>query len=174
MKREEEFKNWLQRSLQEETKDIYFTAQAKEEVRLRILERQKQSGKNTIRCSPAEEKSAELLQEDGYSFASRGSILRGTKQMGTPQTRRRQPKNGGLLGWWQQEFTLSLKAVAIYLVILILFGAFYTRTFFYVSPRQIAKFEQREQIILHDERVPFGARQHLVASLDRVKGVDRP
>lgn len=143
MKREEEFKKWLQRGLQEETKDIYFTAQAKEEVRRRILEQQKQSGKVTALCSPAERKSAELLQNRQQS-------------------------------WWRQEFTFSLKAVSLCLAFLILLGTFYTRTFFYVSPQQLAKFEQREKIILYDEGVPFGAMQHLVASLGKVKGVDRP
>lgn len=76
--------------------------------------------------------------------------------------------------WWNGEVSLPPRVASFCLIALFILGVFYTGTFFYVSPQQIAKFEMKEKIVLRDDGVPFGALQHLVASLDNGKGVGRP
>lgn len=127
MDKNDNFGNWLKSTLEEESKGISFTPEAREKVKNRIM----------------------LHDQD-----SREQVQ---KQH-----------------WWRKEVSLSLRAVSFCVVILFIVAAFYTRTFFYVSSAQIAKFETREKVILHDDRTPFGALQHLVASLENGKGVGRP
>lgn len=80
----------------------------------------------------------------------------------------------GASRWWNRQVSLSLRTVSFCLAALLITGFFYTRTFFYVSTQQIAKFEMREKMILHDGGIPFGALQHTIASLEKGRGVDRP
>lgn len=77
-------------------------------------------------------------------------------------------------GWWNRPISLSLKAVSLSIIALFIIAAFYTRTFFYVSEKDMAKFEMREKIIIHDGGVPFGAVQHLALASEKGKGVVRP
>ena len=135
MEEKDLFKNWVKKKLEEETKEIVFSAEARERVRRSVLDK-------------------------GTTNQSNG-ILKRTKQVPQPQ-------------WWNREVSFSLRVVSFCMAFLFIAAAFYTRTFFYISPQQIAKFETREKIILQDDGVPFGALQHMVASLDKGKGVGRP
>lgn len=119
------FKDWLKRNLEEETEEIYFSERARDKVRRSI---------NT---------------------QSKKSVHSGS--------------------WWTRKVSLPLTVVAFSLAALVILTGIYTRTFFYVSPQEIARFETQPQIILNNDYTPFGALQNQVtASLEQVKGVDRP
>ncbi len=65
---------------------------------------------------------------------------------------------------WIKPVYIPLKAVSLCLVVFVLLTTLYSRAFFYVSPQELARFENRQKIIVHDGGVPFGAVQHLIAS----------
>lgn len=123
MEQKDDFEGWFKANLEEETKEISFTAKAREGVRKIVFRH--------------EEQSVDLGNSDHVSFSLR-------------------------------------TAISLCLVALVVIGTFYTRTFFYVSPQQLAKLEMREKLILHEEGIPFGSIQQMVASLKNSKGVGRP
>lgn len=122
------FKSQLKSCLEEETKDIYFSAEAREKVRRRIL-------------------NVPVDINSGYGFSK---------------------------GWLNRSISLPLKAVSLCMIVLLMGTVLYTKTFFYVSKKEIANYENREKLVLRDESVPFGAVQHLTAVLVKGKGVVRP
>lgn len=73
-----------------------------------------------------------------------------------------------------RPISLSLKAISLSLILFFLVGIFYTRTFFYISEKDLAEFRTKEKIIIHDDSVPFGALQHLVLALEKGKGDEKP
>lgn len=124
MKKNEDFKDWIGQNLREETREVYFSEEARNKVR------------ESINLSSK------------YSKASQR--------------------------WWNKRVHLPRAVVAFCLVGLFLLTAMYTRTFFYVSPQEIARLETRPSIILNTGDIPFGALQHQVSLLGKDKGVDRP
>ncbi|KUO62546.1 MAG: hypothetical protein APF84_02000 [Gracilibacter sp. BRH_c7a] len=125
MKKNEDFKDWLRENLQEETKEIYFS----EEARNKVRESMHMSSK-PVTASPR---------------------------------------------WWNKRVSLPRAVVSFCLAGLLLLTAVYTRTFFYVSPQEIARLEAQPIIFLHNGNIPFGALQHQVtASLEKDKGVGKP
>lgn len=112
---------WLKENLDEDLKDIRFSAEAREKVRARI--------------SSCEQTALEIPKP----------------------TDRLRP-------WWNKHVIISVRAASFCLLLLITLAVFYAKTFFYVSTEEIARFETRPKVILHDNSVPFGALQHLVAS----------
>lgn len=125
------FNSQLKTCLEEEVKDIRFSAQAREKVRKTIL------------------------NDPDINSASK-------------------MKEGLLLNaWWNRPVALPLKAVSFSFIALLLVAAFYTKTFFYVSKKDIAQYEQEKKITVYYEGVPFGAVQNLAAALDKEKGVKR-
>lgn len=112
---------WLKDNLDEELKDIRFSAEAREKVRERI-------------CNPDRE-SAEIPKLSDQSRP-----------------------------WWNKHVVISLRAASFCLILLITLAVAYAKTFFYVSTEEIARFETRPKVILHDNGIPFGALQHLVAA----------
>lgn len=77
-------------------------------------------------------------------------------------------------GWWSRPIALSMKIVSLSIISLLMIAVFYSKTFFYISEKDMAKFEMREKIIIHDGDVPFGAVQHLALASEKGKGVVRP
>lgn len=130
MEKKDEFKEFLKSSLEEEMAGICFSAEAQENVRRMVLEKEN-----------------------------------------TDRFRDKQKRSDILARWWNREVTVSLKAAYLCLAAVLMITALYTGAFFYVSPQQIAQLEKK-QIIIHDG-VPFGALQHLVASLDNGRGVGK-
>lgn len=68
-------------------------------------------------------------------------------------------------------------SVAVFCLILFLgVAAVYLKTFFYATPGEIARFEQRQELFLvHDGNAPFGAMHHLIAlAREREKETGRP
>lgn len=125
MKKNEDFKDWIGQNLQEETKEVYFSEEARNRVR------------ESIRLSSKHSKSSQR--------------------------------------WWNKRLSLPRAVVSFCLVGLLLLTTIYTRTFFYVSPQEIARLETQPSIILNNGDIPFGALQHQVtASLEKGKGVGRP
>ena len=139
MEKKDEFGRWFRKNMEEETREIFFSTEAKARVRKGIFQDSNSNG---------------FMDKDKKFDA-------GLKPSKFEKK------------WWQGEISLSLKAVSFCLVTLLIIGLFYTGTFFYVSPQQLAKYEMREKIILHDGTAPFGAVQHRVAYLDSVKGVGK-
>ncbi|MDD2498284.1 MAG: hypothetical protein PHT78_11760 [Desulfitobacteriaceae bacterium] len=115
------FRKLIKDSLEEETKEIYFSPQAREKVRQKVTQ--------NMDHSP---------------------------------------------DWWNRPISLSMRALSLSLIALLLVATFYTRTLFYISEKDMAKFEMREKIIIHDVGVPFGAVQHLTLALEKGKGGMRP
>lgn len=125
----DEFKQWLKTNLDEETKGISFSVEARAGVRRKIS-----------------------------SFVQNSSSKH---KFGWP-------------GWLAEEISIPFKAVvSCALIAVLVIGLFYTRTFFYVSPQQLSELETREKIILREEGIPFGALQHLLASMDNSQGIGR-
>ncbi|MEL7564520.1 MAG: hypothetical protein AAGU27_06515 [Dehalobacterium sp.] len=81
---------------------------------------------------------------------------------------------GPLKGWWNRSVSFSFKAVSFCLIALFFATALYTRSFFYISKKDLVEYEMRAKIILHNDGVPFGAVQHLRVALEKGKGVARP
>lgn len=77
-------------------------------------------------------------------------------------------------GWWNRSISISLKAISLSMILLFIATAFYTRTFFYISEKDMARFEMREKIIIHENGVPFGAVQHFALAIEKGKGVAHP
>jgi hypothetical protein len=139
MGKKDEFGRWFRKNMEEETRGVFFSTEAKARVRKEIFQDSNSNGFKD--------------QDKKFKASLKSSRLRKR--------------------WWQDEISLSLKAVSFCLVTLLIIGLFYTGNFFYVSPQQLAKYEMREKIILHDGTVPFGAVQHRVAYLDSIKGVGK-
>jgi hypothetical protein len=105
----------------------------------------------------------EEMNEVCFSEEARDKVRNRIKEQAIPKE-----------NWWNKQIAVSSRVVSFSVLFLIMLTVLYTRTFFYVTPQQVAKFENREKIVLHDGGVPFGAVQHLVASLENGKGVGRP
>lgn len=73
--------------------------------------------------------------------------------------------------WWDQRIALPRVAFAACIALLLLITGIYTRTFFCVTPQEIADYQADRQIILPRDNTPFGALQMAVVQLPN-KGVD--
>lgn len=80
---------------------------------------------------------------------------------------------GYMEGWWNRSVSFSLKAVSFCVIVLFFATALYTKTFFYISNKDLVKHQMREKIILRDDGIPFGAVQQLSVDLEEGKGVTR-
>lgn len=134
MQENDEFKNWLQENLEDEMNAIHFSPKARAQVTTKI--------KTEITAKVTAKVTEGTAANDACSLP-KSSFSNAVRKH----------------AWRQRSIAFPWTVCAASILLLLIVTGYYVKTLFFVTPHDIARFNEDRQIILPGDNTPFGAMQ---------------